>query len=170
MKSNLFSAVEFLIVVVVLASGGFLMALPWAPVVRFKLAAFFAEQETFFLLLGSIVVLMGLVLLFGFYWMNRKRFFQVVMKAPEKRIEVEEELVLTSLSIYWKRLFPEEELMTDVLIHRDQKIELIAEIPKLEEETQKVLLEKVEKEIGALLARQLGYEREFFLTVVIKTP
>lgn len=168
MKSSLFSAVEFLIVVVVFASGGFLITLPWTPVVRFKLAAFFAEQEGFFLLLGAVIILMGFVLLFGFYWMNRKRFFQVVMKVPEKRVEVEEELVLASLSIYWKGLFPEEELMTNVLIHRDQKIELIAEIPKLEEEAQKVLLEKVEKEVGVLLARQLGYEREFFLTVVMK--
>lgn len=187
MKNSLFSAVEFLIVVVVLMSGGFLMALPWAPAARFKLATFFAEQESFFLLLGAVIFFIGLILLIGFYSMNRKRFFQVEMKASEKQtLEsigkphegsiasfatsslVAEDLILSILSVYWKALFPREELMTNVFIHRDQKIELIAEIPKLEEETQKVLLEKVEKEIGALLSRQIGYEKDFLLTIVVK--
>lgn len=168
MKSSLFSAVQFLIVVAVLAAGGFLMALPYAPAVKFKLASFFSERTDLFLPLGAIITFMGLILLIGFYWMNRKRYFQVSMKMPAHRIEAEEELVLKILMSYWKQMFPEEELMTDVFIHTDQKIELIAEIPKLNEANQKKALHKIEEDVGSLLAKQLGYKREFLLTVILK--
>lgn len=157
-----------MMVVAVLLGGCFLVMLPWAPAFRFKLAAFFAEREDLFLPIGVVILSLGFLLLVVFYEPNRRRFFQVNMKASASPADIQEELLLTHLSLYWKKLFPKESLMTDVFIHRNQKIELIAEIPPLAEQERKLVLEKVEKEMGALLATQLGYQREFLFTWVIK--
>lgn len=161
MRNSLFSAVQFLMVAAVLACGCFTMALPWAPQVRFKLAAFL-DRTDLFLPLGLMITFLGFILLVGFYWMNRKRYYQVAMKA-----KIEEDLILKILTAYWKKVFPEHDLTTDVFIHRNQKIEFIVEVPTLQAKEQKSMLNKVEAEVGHLLAEQLGYKREFLLTVIM---
>ena len=55
-----------------------------------------------------------------------------------------------------------------MFLHSDQTIELIAEIPQMSFETEKKLLVKTEKELGNLLAKNLGYEKEFIVTLVLK--
>lgn len=160
----LFSAVHFLVTVALFFLGGFLIALKWAPSVRFKLSSFFTDRPDLFIPLGAVLLVMGLTLLIGFTLMYRGSYYRLAMRGAE----VDVALLRTAMESYWKTVFPQEELTTEVFLHKDQKIELVAEIPKLPEEERLVLLANVEKEIGDLLARQLGYKREFLITVVVK--
>ncbi len=168
MRNHLLSAIQFLMVCAVLAVGIFFTALPLAPAIRFELASFLMNRPELFLSLGLILIAVGVALAMGLYWLDRKSYFQVSMKGASDPVTVEKELIRSGLASYWKGVFPEEALQTDVIIHRDNKLELVAEIPLLGEEGQKKVLEKMEKEIGLLLERQLGYRREFLLTVIVK--
>jgi hypothetical protein len=162
----LFSAVQFFLSIAILCGGGFLAALPLAPKVRFKMAQFFFEKEDLFLPVGLILFSIGLILLVGFYFMYRRQYYQVKLKASVHDIELA--LLQATLSVYWKKLFPKQDLSTDVFLHKDQKIELVAEVPSLSPQEHKELLKKVENEVGTLLSKQLGYKREFLLTVLVK--
>lgn len=162
----LFSAVQFLLATAILCSGGFIAALSIAPKVRFQLAQFFFERDDLLLPLGLVLLLIGLILLVGFYFMYRKQYYQVELKASVHNVEIA--LLQSTLSVYWKKLFPEHDLSTDVFLHKDQKIELVAEVPTLSLEEHEKLLQKVEKEVSALISYQLGYRKDLLLTVVVK--
>lgn len=168
MRNPLLSTVQFLMVCVVFTIGLFFTALPLAPAIRFELASFLMNRAELFLPLGLIMIAVGVMLAMGLYWLDQKSYFQVSMKGASDPVTVEKELIQSGLNSYWKGVFPEETLQTDVVIHKDNKIELIAELPPLAEELQKKTLDKIEKEIGLLLERQLGYRREFLLTLLVK--
>lgn len=162
---GLFSAVQFLIVAILLCVGGFFFFLPWAPHTRFQLISLISERVDLFTLIGSGFLGFGLLLSIGLYFMNRQSYYQVEMKHDKHTAAVELLLLRKSVEIYWKRLFPDKDLSTDVLLHAGKKIEVIVELPSMSPEEEQMLLSKVEKEIGALLTHQIGYFKEFLFTV-----
>lgn len=168
MRNPLVSAIQFLMVMALLVVGLFFIALPSAPALRFELAAFLMNREGLFLPLGLMIIAVSVALLVGIYWLDHKSYFQVSLKGASDLVSVDKELIRTNFVTYWKRLFPEEALEVDVVIHKDDQIELVAEIPSLDEESQQKTFVRVEKEMGLLLEKQLGYRKEFLLTLVLK--
>ena len=164
----LFSAVQFLFVVGVLCTGSLFLALPYAPHVRVKLANFILEQGELFLPLGILLLSLGVALLIGFYWMYHRQYYKVQMKQPAYKTEIELELLRSSINASLKQLLPKERVTAELLLHPGQKIEVIAEFPRMPEEQHETVLEKLEEEVGKLLASQFRYEKEFFVTVVVK--
>ena len=161
----LFAAVQLLFTALVLCIGGFFLCLPFAPHMRFHLASLLSERDDLFLILGSGFLGLGVILLIGFYFMNRHSYYQLEMK--HKHIAaVEVDLLRKLIAIYWKKAFPEKDLSTDVLLHQGKKIEVVVEVPSMSIDEQQQLLEKVEKEIGELLEGQVGYGGEFLFTVL----
>jgi hypothetical protein len=163
-KNLLFSAVQFLLVLVCCCTGLFFIALPWAPHVRYKWAAFLTQRDDVFIPLGSIILGVGIILGIGFYFMQKRPYFQVRMKPP---VEVEVEVIQGLLETYWKTLFPEQSLKTEAVVLPNQKIEFIAEIPLMSDKKTKKLLQNVEQDVGRLLVRNLGYKKEFLFTFLI---
>lgn len=165
-KENLlFSAVQFFLVLVVGCTGLFFIALPWAPHVRFTCAAFLAERDDLFMPLGGFILGIAVILGVGFYFMQRKAYFQVRMSPA---IHVEKALLKTLLEAYWKERYPDDKLKTDVVLHRDQRIELVAELPSLKSAEPEKLLADVQLEVGKLMLQQLGYKRDFIFTFELK--
>ncbi len=161
-KENLlFSAVQFFLVVALACMGFFFIALPWAPHVRFTCAAFLVQRDDLFMPLGSLILGVATILGVGFYFMQRKAYFQVRMSPA---VHVERALLKTLLEAYWKERYPEEKLKTDVVLHRDQRLELIAELPNLKSADPEKLLREVQLEVGKLMLHQLGYKRDFIFT------
>lgn len=165
-KENLlFSAVQFFLVLALACTGLFFIALPWAPQVRFTCAAFLAQREDLFMPLGGLILGVAAILGVGFYFMQRKAYFQVRMSPA---IHVERALLKTLLEAYWKERYPEEKLKTDVVVHRDQKLELVAELPHLKSADPEKLLMDVQLEVGKLMLHQLGYKRDFIFTFELR--
>ena len=165
-KENLlFSAVQFFLVLAVACMGIFFIALPWAPQVRFTCASFIAERDDLFIPLGGLLLGVAVILGVGFYFMQRKAYFQVRMSPA---IHVEKALLQTLLDIYWKERYPQEKLKTDVVLHNDNQIELIAELPTLKSADPEKLLADVQLEVGKLMLQQLGYKRDFTFTFELK--
>lgn len=164
-ENLLFSAVQFFFVLVLACAGLFFIALPWAPHVRFTCASFLAERDDYFVPLGLLLLGVALILGIGFYFMQRKAYFQVRMSPA---IHVEKALLRTLLDNYWKDRFPNEKLKTDVVLHKDRRIELIAELPPINTSEPAKLLADVELEVGKLMLQQLGYKRDFLFTFELK--
>jgi len=165
-KENLlFSAVQLFLVLVLACTGLFFIALPWAPQVRFTCAAFLAQRDDLFMPLGALILGVAAILGVGFYFMQRKAYFQVRMSPA---IHVERALLKTLLEAYWKERYPEEKLKTDVVLHRDQKLEFIAELPNLKSADPEKLLSEVQLEVGGLMLHQLGYKRDFTFTFELR--
>jgi hypothetical protein len=165
-KENLlFSAVQFFLVLALACTGLFFIALPWAPQVRFTCAAFLAQREDLFMPLGGLILGVAAILGVGFYFMQRKAYFQIRMSPA---VHVERALLKTLLEAYWKERYPEEKLKTDVVVHRDQKLELVAELPHLKSADPEKLLMDVQLEVGKLMLHQLGYKRDFIFTFELR--
>lgn len=159
----LFSAIHLFLVLLILGLGAFFLALPFAPHVRLFVLQFFTESASPFAGIGCALLILGGVLFIGFYALNRGQYYQVNMRA-----EVHQSLIRDYARSYWKELFPQEHLQPNVVIYPNQRIELITELPKLGFEEQEAVLHRIEKEFGAILAKNLGYGKDFLLTVVLK--
>ncbi|HEX2579358.1 MAG TPA: hypothetical protein VHK67_03030 [Rhabdochlamydiaceae bacterium] len=165
-KENLlFSAVQFFLVLVLACTGLFFIALPWAPHVRFTCAAFLAQRDDLFMPLGGLILGVATILGVGFYFMQRKAYFQVRMSPA---VHVERALLKTLLAAYWKERYPEEKLKTDVVLHRDQRLEFIAELPHLKFADPEKLVSEVQLEVGKLMLHQFGYKRDFIFTFELR--
>ncbi|MFS8563835.1 MAG: hypothetical protein LVR00_05775 [Rhabdochlamydiaceae bacterium] len=167
MKSGqaLFATVQLLITAVVFFTGGLFLCLPFVPHMRFKLASLFSARDALFLILGSGLLGLGIILLIGFYFMNRHSYYQLEMRHHKHTAAADVALLRSLIAIYWKQSFPEKNLSSDIVIH-GKKIEVIVEVPPMGLDEQERLIENAEKEIGELLEKQVGYQREFLFTVL----
>lgn len=164
-ENLLFSAVQFFLVLVTFCAGLFFIALPWSPHVRFLCSAFLAQRDDIFIPLGALLLTVAVILGIGFYFLQRRAYFQVRMSTA---IHVEKELICQLLEVYWKNRYPEENLKTEVVLHPDQRLELIAELPFIKNTESQKLLKEVEIEIGRLIYQQLGYKQDFLFTFQIR--
>lgn len=165
--SHLFySAVQFVFAVLVILLGGLFIGLQYAPHLRLSIAHFFTYSTARFSLIGYFIMGCGFLLLIGFYAMHRGMYYRLSM--GQKETWIDPEVICGLVQAYWKRTFPEEDLSVQVDLSRKQKIELFVEFPPLSEEKQLAILEQAEKELGAILKKQLRYEKEFILSVLIK--
>ncbi len=154
-----FSAIQFLFVVAMTCTGLSFLALPFAPHIRFKMAGFLTEREDLFIPLGIFILLISALMGIGFYSLQKKAYLQLKMSPT---LHIEKELLKDLLEVYWKKKFPDEKLKTDILLHSDQKIEFVAQVPHLDPP----FLTEVEKEMSQLLLQHLGYKRDFFFTLI----
>lgn len=164
-KNLLFSAVQFFLVLVLGAAGLFFIALPWAPRIRFKSASFLIENDGFFIPLGVILLVIAMALGMGFYFLQRRSYLRINMN-PSAYLE--KEVLRGLLEMYWKGRFPHDTLKTDVIFHRNQQIEFVAELPSIDSSMIENLFEEVEEEVGKLLMHQVGYRKEFTFTFQIR--
>lgn len=162
----LFSAVHLFVIFVILAIGVCFIALAKIPHVKFLISDLLSEKPEVCFSLGIFVLVLGCILLVGLYAMNRKRYYQVSMKGNKTKID--EAIIQKYVENYWQRIFPGQKFSAGVLLHPNRKIEIMAEIPNMPEEEQIELLEKVETELGGILAGNLKYDKEFELTVILK--
>ena len=160
------SALQFFVSILLMGAGAFVVTLSLIPYAKSLFFNLFTQLPELFSLVGYITLGLGILLFIGFYAINRGQFYQVRMQAPKTSIDTS--LIEDYARSYWKGVFPMNKINTEVFLHSDQQIELIAEIPEVSPEEQKKLLQKTEKELGALLAKNLGYEREFLVTLLVK--
>jgi hypothetical protein len=168
MKSGnvLYSAVQFVFAVLIILLGGLFIGLQYAPHLRFAIADFFSQSTVHFSLIGYLILGCGFLLLIGFYAMHRGVYYQLNM--GQKEAWIDPLVIRGHVKEYWKKIFPDYDLSVQIGLSKEQKIEMFLELPPLPEERQLATLEQAEKELGAILKKQLRYEKEFTLSVLIK--
>jgi hypothetical protein len=162
----LFSAVQFVFAALVILLGVFFIGLQNASHLRYEIADFFAQSTANFTLLGALILGCGVLLLIGFYTMHRGHYYRVTM-GPQETL-VDPAVIRSYVQEYWRKQFPEQELSVDVVISKAQKMEIFLELPFLSGEKQQEVLEKAEKDLERMLQKQIGYKKEFVLSVLVK--
>lgn len=162
-SSNLlFSGVHLLVTLFVLTFGLILLIMPYAEGFRYGIAEFFMARPAMLFSLGLMVFGSGAFLMLGFFFMHRKRYFKLKMQCG--KTEIEESIIKEYVREYWESLFPKKNYELEVVLGQSQKLEIVTKLPEsLDDSSQ--LLERIKSELGVLLARKLGYEKEFVLTI-----
>ncbi len=159
----LLSAIHLLLTLFLGILGVFIAILPAAP----RLCQVVGEILTgdkmalYAYVTGGSLILFAIALMIGFHQLFKKRYYKVLMKGSQ--VLVDESIIKEYVRNYWVDLFHKKDALVEVVVGHKQNIEVIAEIPVSEENG---LLERIENELGVLLARKLGYEKEFTLTIV----
>ncbi len=159
----LFSAIQFIFVVILFLIGTLFLGLEHAPQIRSSIALFFSESSGNFSSIGYGVIGCAVLLLCGFFAMNRGSYYQIEMH--RHLAQVEPEVVRQYIQSYWSEIFPELTGKTDVVFHRKGTIEILAQVPDFTGEELKQLLLQIEEELGLLLSHAFGYRRGFVLTI-----
>lgn len=159
----LFSAVHLFVVLFILGIGLFFLLLPSSVAFRLALESLLISDTPIFARIGVTITFFGILLLVGFYVLNRKKY--LTLKMNGSKILIDEAVIRDYLSHYWKEVFPYHEIFSEVVLHFPQKIEIIAQLPAMSGEEREHLLLRMQNELSVLLARKLGYEKEFFLTI-----
>jgi hypothetical protein len=162
----LFSAAQFAFAVLVILTGVLFLGLQYAPHMRIVVAEFIAESSLSFSLVGLLILGCGILLMLGFYTMNRGVY--IAMTLGKGQCLIDSALVRGYLEDFWKKKFPGQDLSVEVCVSKDQKLELFVEMPSFSVEEPEAFLAKVEKELCQILKSNLGYERDFQLSLLIK--
>lgn len=154
----LFSAIQFLIIAALFFVGAAFFVLHCLPHTRIELSNWILRPDAKFFFLGAITVGGATLLALSFWMMQRGRYLRLQMEGG--KYSLDESLVKTLIGEFWKENFPQKPPPHEVYCAH-QKIEIIGQ--EMEED-----LEMIEDRLSAHLAKQLGYEREFFLTLSLK--
>jgi hypothetical protein len=162
----LFSAVQFVFAALVILLGVFFIGLQHAFHLRAAVAHFFSEATVSFSLIGYLILGCGVLLLIGFYAMNKGVYYRV--KMGKRDLLVDPAVLRSYVGEYWKQVFPEHHLSVDIQVTRSQKLEMFVEFPLLPPEKQQAILEQAETDLSQILQKRIGYKKDFALSVLIK--
>lgn len=157
----LFSAVQLMLALFFLFGGAFFLLLPSAAAIRFYLASILLERGPLFYVIGAATFGVGLLLLIAFYFLNQRQYYQVKMDA-----HVELPLIREYVERYWDLLLPQKEVVESLTLSSDRLLEITINLQSVAFEKHADLLSRAERELSALLARHLGYQRELLFTVL----
>ncbi len=153
----LFSCVHLLTSLLSIVLGVFVLSLRYSD----QLQLLLLRHSDFLLKFGTTLIVLGIALITALFIINRTRYYQVKMTTHS----VDEKLLRTFLTDYWKKQFPEQ-TSPDVLIDAKKRLEILAELPHAKDEEEKeLLLQTLEKDLGKQLTKTFGYTGEFLLTV-----
>ena len=154
-----FSAIQFLLIAALCATGVAFISLHGSLSMRQALADWIISPTSNLLLIGCLTLSIAILLGIGFWAMQRGSFVRLSMKKGS--FSVHEALVRKAVQQFWIENYPDEKRPSEVFVSH-QKIEIVTE-----DENQD--LEEIEKKLGEFFSKHLGYEKEFFLNLTRKS-
>ena len=145
----------------VFAIGVAFLAFPYAPGLRAFAYEVLKDRPEVLMYIGIAFLGFFALLFITFCFLYRKGYYTIEMKGCKAKID--EALIHTYVEGYWRERMGNKRTKVKVLIHNNQAIEIVA--PQDFDLSDEDRLEEVQNELGALLARRLGYKKEFLLTV-----
>ncbi|NGX61569.1 MAG: hypothetical protein K940chlam9_01056 [Chlamydiae bacterium] len=112
-------------------------------------------------LVGGICLGAGTLLLILFTFLSRRRYF--LLKMGE--VAIHEALITEYAKTCLDEIFPNRKGRCEVVVRRDQTVEILAKLPYLSEEGMEKSLEEVEKKLTTALQKNCGYTRPFIFNV-----
>lgn len=156
--SLLFSAVQFLMIAALFGAGAVFLGLHYVPHVRQELSEWISQSNGSFLFLGWLILGTALLLTICFWMMQKTQYLRLSMRG--KQFYVDEALIKKAVGQFWQKEFPKLVPPQEVYLVR-QKIEIVTEAVECD-------LEEIEMRLGSFLSQELGYEKEFFVTLTAK--
>lgn len=152
-ESVIFSAIQFLLTIALFSGGAILLSIHYTPGIRIKLIDWITREETSFLFAGAILIALGFFLSLCFFVMQRHQYIRL------KSHFIDERYVKAAISTFWKEELKNFPKPTDIYFS-NKKIEIVTKTP-----IQKKELKEIETQLGKFLANQMGYRKEFFISL-----
>jgi hypothetical protein len=162
----LFSAVQFIFAFLVVLVGLFFVGLQEIPFLRYRLSQFFSNPTISFAGIGYLILVFGFLLFVGFCVMYRGHYYQLTM--GRHRAGVDPELIEQLVTGYWKNVSSDQDSTVQVRVSSNQSLNITFELSSIPLKDQEPLFEKVERELSELLYSQLGYNKKFIVSVLMK--
>ena len=157
-RQALASTLHLFVVFAFFGAGFFCVSLPYLPELRVRVADALLSRFEVCTLLGLGFFATSLLLLLGFYSLNRGQFLRIVM--GRHLVEIDTRVIRSTVEDCFKRKFPTIALQ-DLEIIWGRKLEIGVVLGAVENEEE--LLERVEKELSQLLRHRFGYKKPFAL-------
>lgn len=158
----LFSCLHLLIIMVFFALGGLILELHYLPKMRHLIVDWLIAPQDHFFFWGSGILLFTVLIAIGFWALGRHQFLRISMN--NHHFFVEENLVRQTILLFWNETFPESKKPLNVFFSH-QKIEIVVPMPQKEDWQQ--TLQEIEIKLGKMLAEKFGYQKEFFVSLVL---
>jgi hypothetical protein len=102
-----------------------------------------------------------------FLWSFFRQKREYYIKSGINAVSVNKDVIQHYLDNYWLKIFPAHKISNKLHL-KDNKIHIFATLPPYSELSQKILIEKIEKDLASLFNEILGYDQEFYLSVSFK--
>lgn len=139
---------------------------PYSQTIRNEAVSLLSEHSAFLLFLGFSAILLGVSLLINILIHSKRKYIHLTIKGSN--ISVDETAIEHYLAIYWKELFPNEEIPC-YLAFKNEQIYITADLPFTEMENQKAYVEKIQTELRSMLSKTIGYTAPFHLSISFDT-
>jgi hypothetical protein len=159
----LISAIHLVLVFLILGVGAFLVSLPWAPFFCYLFANLLIYSPEILFAGGVFFLLIGLLMLFGFYAIYKQRYLRIKMLPYP--FEINPNLLTKYFHEYFLKTFPGKSFQFDVEVLSKQRLEITLLSPPMLADEIEPFLKKIEKEIGKILSHEFSYHKEFVLNL-----
>ncbi|MEI8329857.1 MAG: hypothetical protein WCG14_07670 [Chlamydiia bacterium] len=165
-SSVLLSAFHFIQALLLMMSGIFFLSLSKVPHVKLALWRLFDDRPGIFFLMGIGLLSIGSVFFIMMFTLYKKAFYQVKMGSSQTQVDpaLIRSYVLSCMTGLHKDGHP----FCEVVVHKDQKLEILTKLPISSIEEQEKRLGDLEEKISHVLRENLGYKQEFLLTVSVQ--
>lgn len=146
-----------------IAVGAFLLVLPNAPDFQQNIVTFLEANLGLVQFSGVCIAVLGIILLISSFFVTRRDHHLVVY---EKKgfVEISEDVLQQYVNSYFSALFPQSSVNVETTLKKG-KIHMVLDLPEVEKEAQKLLLETLENDLTKLFEDKLGYKDDFYLSV-----
>ena len=154
------SALHLFVVFAVFLVGLFFIALPYLPETRLQMIDWLCNQFETCTVIGLAFFLGALLLLVGFYALDRGRYLVV-----EMGIAADVKVVRQTIESCLLQQFPKKISLQEVEIGPHSRLALTVRLASLDEAMREDLFVQVETELSVLLQKRFGYAKPFHLIV-----
>jgi len=146
-------------------SGIFFIGLDKVPHVKHALGRFLESHPSIFSLIGMGFLSVGVLLFVVMFSLYKKVFYQVKMDVSS--VVIDPALIQGYVNSCLAEVLPNISMQCEVVVRKDQAIEIITKLPATNIRDHKDILSVLEMKLGSLFKEKLGYTKEFFFTVSI---
>jgi hypothetical protein len=160
MHNFFYSLISFIIAIFFILVGIVAIMIPWSADIRTSLVQFILEDSLAISLFGFAFIVIGLAIVVNVLLNARRHHYH--LRSGDKAIAVDESLVQQYLELYWKQLFPNNDVPSRLAI-KDNIIYVHVDFPYLPVDQQRPLLERVRRDLKIKFEKTIGYKEDFHL-------
>lgn len=174
-QQALASVLHLFVLFAFFVSGLFFVSLPYLPQTRIQVIDLISGEFEKCTLIGLGLFLTSLLLLVGFYALNRGRYLVIQMgdapkesaPAVQKRALTEMQIIHETLDECFQNHFSKKIALSEVEIGSHALLEIRVKLKPLSEEAREELFIATEKQLTLLLRERFNYSKPFRLIVKI---
>ncbi len=152
---NLFIGIFFILLGIISAM------LPWSTGIRTSLIQIILENSVVIFLFGFCFLVIGALIVVNILLNARRNYYH--LRASACKVSIEETVIQDYLDNYWKQVFPQSKIASKLFLKKN-KIYLTADLPYVPLTEQKIVLERIQTDLGELFLSYLGYRQPFYLS------